>query len=640
MNNTPENRVVRILHLEDSRFDAELVAGWLEDDNIACDIKRVQTAAEFQSALALGKLDLIISDYQLPGFDGLKALCLAREQAPEVPFILFSGMIGEELAIDCLKQGATDYVLKQRPQRLVTAVRQAMAGAEDRVRRLAAETKLREQAALIDKAQDAIMVTDMEERITFWNRAAERIYGWSVREALGQKKSALLFKPDLRKFRDALRQVNQKGEWLGELPQVRRDGKALVVESRWSLLRGEQGQPEAVLIINTDVTERKDLEAQFLRAQRMEGIGALAGGIAHDLNNLLAPILMGVDLLGQELPREEKQRMLVNMKGCAQRGAEMVKQILSFARGTGGQARVLQTKLVVAEMAHLAKDTFPRSIRIESKIEPRLPLVLGNATQLHQVLLNLCVNARDAMPSGGDLQIAASHVVLEDHAVKGELKPASGHYVLLSVSDTGHGMSPEVLGKLFQPFFTTKSEGKGTGLGLSTVVGIAKSHNGFVEVTSEVGKGTVFKVYLPAASESAPKAEGGIESLPSGQGEQILVVDDEIAFLEMTRESLEAFNYRVLTAQNGAEAVMTYERQKGEIKAIITDMMMPILDGPASIQQFKAIDPEIMILGVSGLGSEAALARAGKSAVRIFLKKPYTTADLLTNLRKVLDERN
>src|ERR1051325_4699393 len=386
MNNTPENRVVRILHLEDSRFDAELVAGWLEDDNIACDIKRVQTADEFQSALAVGKLDLIISDYQLPGFDGLKALCLAREQAPEVPFILFSGMIGEELAIDCLKQGATDYVLKQRPQRLVTAVRQAMAGAEDRVRRLAAETKLREQAALIDKAQDAIMVTDMEERITFWNRAAERIYGWSVREALGQKKSALLFKPDLRKFRDALRQVNQKGEWLGELPQVRRDGKALVVESRWSLLRGEQGQPEAVLIINTDVTERKDLEAQFLRAQRMEGIGALAGGIAHDLNNLLAPILMGVDLLGQELPREEKQRMLVNMKGCAQRGAEMVKQILSFARGTGGQARVLQTKLVVAEMAHLAKDTFPRSIRIESKIEPRLPLVLGNATQLHQVL--------------------------------------------------------------------------------------------------------------------------------------------------------------------------------------------------------------------------------------------------------------
>jgi PAS domain S-box-containing protein len=633
-----KNGILRILHLEDDPHDRELVGGWLEDAGFACEIKHTETAAEFQAALGTA-VDVIISDYKLPDFDGLSALALAREFLPDVPFILFSGTIGEEFAIESLKQGATDYVLKQRPQRLAPAIRHALEGAEERVKRKQAEIRLREQAALLDKAQDAIMVCDLEERITFWNGSAERIYGWPAPEAIGRNAGQLLSNGDSPKLREAIKAANERGEWLGELNQVRRDGTPVVVESRWTLVRDNDGQPQARLIINTDVTERKKLEAQFLRAQRMESLGALAGGIAHDLNNVLAPILMSVELLGEELSGEDRKRMAVTVGACAQRGAEMVKQILSFARGVSGQAGVLQIKTLVVEMARLAKDTFPRSVRIHLKMAPELPPILGNATQLHQVLLNLCVNARDAMPEGGQLELGAKRVVLAEHIMTGEAKPVSGNYVVISVSDTGYGMAPEVLARIFEPFFTTKSEGKGTGLGLSTVIGIARSHNGFVEVSSQVGKGTTFEVYIPVApTDNLPETEEKASTPPMGRGEQILLVDDEIAILQITRESLEGFNYRVLMAENGADAVAIYKRHKGEIRAVITDMMMPVMDGPTSIQALREIDPEIKVIGISGLGSEAALTKAGRLKVQSFLKKPYATASLLTTLRQVLDE--
>jgi PAS domain S-box-containing protein len=630
---------LRILHLEDDIHDVELVSGWLEDEGLRCEVKNAQTEAEFEAALEQGQVDLIISDYSLPMFDGLKALGMAHERLPDVPFILFSGTIGEEVAVESLKQGAADYVLKQRPQRLIAAVRQALASAEQRAKGKEAENKLRAQAALLDKAQDAIMVCDMEGRITFWNRSAERIYGWDAAQAIGQNADQLLSNGDLPKVNETLKAVNEQGEWQGELNQVRSDGTQIIVESRWSLVRNAQDRPEANLIINTDVTERKKLQAQFLRAQRMESIGALAGGIAHDLNNMLAPILMVVDLLGEDLELEDRKKLLVTAKSCAQRGAEMVKQILSFARGAGGQARLLGVKPVVVEMARLAKDTFPRSIQIQVKVEPELPTVFGNATQLHQVLLNLCVNARDAMPNGGSLELSAKKVTLNKHVPRAEQQAVSGDYVVLSVSDTGQGMSENVAARIFEPFFTTKTEGKGTGLGLSTVIGIARSHNGFVEVATKAGAGTSFNVYFPAAgaqevSTTSPKEA----AVPMGRGEGILVVDDEIAFLEMTRESLEAFNYRVLTAQNGAEALSMYQRYHGQINAVIMDMMMPIMDGPTSIQALKRIDPAVKVIGVSGLGSEAVLARAGKDNVQTSLKKPYATSSLLTTLREVLNE--
>jgi CheY-like chemotaxis protein len=329
--------------------------------------------------------------------------------------------------------------------------------------------------------------------------------------------------------------------------------------------------------------------------------------------------------------------ILATMKASAHRSAQMVQQVLSFARGVSGNSAVLAVKPLIAEVAKLAKETFPRSLQIEIKLAEQLYSIQGNATQLHQVLLNLCINARDAMPEGGALRIEADVITLKNRVTDWQPEPATGPYVVLSVCDTGHGIPPEILPRIFEPFFTTKDSDKGTGLGLSTVCGIVKSHGGFIEVSSEPGAGAVFKVYLPALPMAKPATTlTASPALPAGQGEQILVVDDDLAVLEMTRGTLEAFNYRVVTAPNGAEAISVYQRHKREIQAVISDLMMPVMDGAAAIRVLQKIDPFIKVIGVSGLGSDAGLLRAGALDVQGFLKKPFTTEALLTTLHHVL----
>ncbi len=445
--------------------------------------------------------------------------------------------------------------LKQFNETLEARVRERTAALEaEIVERKHAEERIREQAALLDKAQDAIMVRDLNAQLIYWNKSAERLYGWAANEALGQNADKLLFKADSPQLLLATQQVLQRGEWMGEMPQVTKAGKSIIVESRWTLVRDSVGQPKAKLIINTDITEKKKLEAQFLRAQRLETLGALAGGIAHDLNNALAPIMMGVQLLREDLSADDRRKMLDTMNDSAKRGSEMVRQIVAFARGVSGEPSVLDVKHVVAEMEKLAKQTFPRSIGIKVKIAKQLYPVMGNATQLHQVLLNLCVNARDAMPEGGTLGIEADNILLNKKISAWQSEPVSGPHVFLTVSDTGCGMTPEVLNRVFEPFFTTKELGKGTGLGLSTVQGIVKGHGGFAEVITEIGRGTTFNIYLPstAVAESQP-AESKSNVMPFGQGEQILIVEDEVAILTMIRETLETYNYKVLTANHGAD---------------------------------------------------------------------------------------
>jgi len=489
---------LRILHLEDDQTDAQLVREMLDAEGISCAVTCVRTREAYEKALENESFDLILTDFSLPRFDGLSALALARQKRPETPMIFISGTMGEEAAVRCLQQGATDYVLKDRLARLPSAVRRAVAETEELALRQKAEAKIREQAALLDKAQDAIMVRDLEDRIIYWNKSAERVYGWSADEVAGQDITRFLYAGESTQHERACQQMHERGEWVGELRQLTKSGKSIVVESRWTLVRDADGLPNAKLIINTDMTERRKLEAHLLRAQRLETIGALAGGIAHDLNNVLAPILIGTQVLGQEPMSDAGRKVLETMRVRALRGAEMIQQILSFARGVGGEPAVLDVKNSVAEVQTLASETFPRSIRIQVNLQQELSSIKGNATQLHQVLLNLCVNARDAMPNGGSLRLAAQNVVLDKAITRWQADPASGPYVMLSVSDTGHGIPPDLLEQIFEPFFTTKELGKGTGLGLSTVLGIVKSHGGFLDVASEIGKGTTFKVYLPA----------------------------------------------------------------------------------------------------------------------------------------------
>jgi len=489
---------LRILHLEDSAADAELVRGLLVEEGVSCSITCVKTRNDYQAELERGDFDLILSDYSLPRFDGLTALAMARKQHPQKPVIIVSGTMGEEAAVESLKQGATDYVLKHQLARLPAAVKRAISDAEELARRKQAEEKIREQAALLDLAQDAILVRDFSDHVLYWNKSAERLYGWTAAEALGRNAAELLYEGESLALKRAQEQVLQHGQWTGELEQVTRDGRPIIVQSRWTLVRDQAGHPKSKLILNTDVTERKKLEAQFLRAQRFETIGALAGGIAHDLGNMLTPILIGTEALANEVSGVSPRKMLQTMHASAKHGVDMIKQILAFARGVGGEPTVLDPRPLLLEMQELARETFPRAIHTEVHLNGPLDPVLGNPTQLRQVLLNLCVNARDAMPSGGSLTLTAENVALANKTTPLQPEPISGPHVMMAVSDTGHGIEPHVLEKIFEPFFTTKEPGKGTGLGLSTVQGIVKSHGGFLDVVSKLGNGATFTIFLPA----------------------------------------------------------------------------------------------------------------------------------------------
>ncbi len=502
----------------------------------------------------------------------------------------------------------------------------------DITERKRAEEQLREQATLLDNAQDAILVRDLDDKFRFWNKSAERIYGWSAAEVIGRDMKDFIYKNSLSQFAEAKHAALRNGDWQGELRQVTRDGKDIVVESRWTLVRDDRGEPKSVLVINTDVTDKRKIEAQFLRAQRMESIGTLASGIAHDFNNLLSPIMMSIQLLQARITGDDGQRLLAMLQMSAERGAGLVKQVLSFARGVEGERITLQPRHLIKEIVKILKDTLPKSIEVEFEATEDLAVVAGDATQLHQVLMNFFVNARDAMPGGGKLHIKAEDVFIDDNYARMNLESKPGPFVLITIADSGVGISAHVINRIFEPFFTTKEHGKGTGLGLSTALGIVKSHGGFINVYSEPDRGTQFKIYLPAAETPFTVQADKPMALPLGLGELILVVDDEIAIREITKGTLEAYGYRALTAADGTEAVALYAQHKDEIKVVLTDLMMPYMDGPVTIRALLKLNPKLKIIASSGL-AESGRAIEG---VKMFLPKPYTAERLLKALADVI----
>ena len=475
--------------------------------------------------------------------------------------------------------------------------------------------------------------------VHYWNQASENLYGYTEAEAIGSNTLDLIVPPEMRQ--EAERVLEQLATACDPIPlrefsHMRKDGSRVIIISSLAIVRAPD-RPCEFFCFDIDITERKRLEVQLLRTQRMESIGTLASGVAHDLNNILAPIILSADLLRNESDPAVRESLVETIETCAQRGANVVHQVITFARGAKGEKTTLQLRHLVNEMEKIIRETFPKNIAIANHAASDLWPVKGNPTQIHQVLLNLCINARDAMPGGGTLKISADNQEIDANfaAMTPEAKP--GCYAVLEIADTGTGIPREIIGKIFDPFFTTKEVGKGIGLGLSTVIGIVRSHEGFVTVESEPGQGTSFKVFLPADTRELADAPRQTAPRRQGADETILVVDDDLPVCQSITSVLELNGYKVLTAPDGPRALSLYRSRAEEIRLVLTDISMPTMDGVELIRELQVINPQLKAIASSGQAAEESKAQLRACGVKMILHKPYDVGKLLAAVGAMLN---
>lgn len=666
--------LVRVLLIEDNLAEARLLQEILKGTSSSrFQLSHAKRLGEALDLIQAADFDVALLDLTLPDSAGLASLDGLVQAAPTLPVVVLTNTNDDELAVEAVRHGAQDYLMKRQMQQellvrslryaierkqAAVALRQANEALEERVQARTAELEsanelLRQEVeqrqriqARLTQAQQAGKIGTFEWHIptdeVTWSPELEALYHQLPGSFDGSFEDwlAVLHPEDCDRIQQELQQAVQNGHGLNtEFRACLSDSGRADAPYQWiavksQLFRDAAGLPLRLTGIHIDITEKKRLEEQFLRAQRLEGLGTLASGIAHDLNNILTPVLLVVQLLPLKLPNldESIQKKLEILESSAHRGADLVKQILAFARGVEGKRFALKVNHLLHEIRKLIRQTLPKSIEIQTEIPPGLWSVLGDATQLHQVLMNLCVNARDAMPEGGILTLTAENVMVDAQYAQMHLKASIGPYVVVTVKDTGVGIPADVLPRIFDPFFTTKEVGKGTGLGLSAVIGIVESHGGFIDVQSVVNQGSQFKVYLPATeSQDAPTEDDLL--LLSGSQELILVVDDEPAICEITKTTLETYNYRVLTAQDGLSAIALLAEHKTAIHSVLMDLMMPAMDGLTAIPLLKRLNPDLRVIAISGLNSTDAVTQAEKLGFHSFLPKPFSTRELLQALR-------
>jgi two-component system, cell cycle sensor histidine kinase and response regulator CckA len=635
---------LHVLVVEDSEDDMLLVLREIRRGGYTLDAVRVETPEEMQAALDRQSWDIVIADYTLPAFSAPAALKLLQAQQRDLPFIIVSGTIGEETAVAAMKAGAHDYITKGNLARLMPAVERELREAEERHKRHKAEQALRESEERFRQLADNILesvfwIADPQmEQFLYVSPAYENIWGSSCESLYANFAEwlAAVHSEDRQRIQTNFFEQALVGRYDEEYRILRPDGSVRWIRDRGFPIQDANGTPYRVVGIATDITEKKHLETQFYRAQRLESLGTLASGIAHDLNNVLTPILTIAQLLRlSQLHLDERSQMLLTtLEESAKRGATMIKQILTSTRGTEGERNPVQIAPLLQEVVNVVEQTFPKSIHVHQTISDQPSYVVcADSTYLHQVLMNLCVNARDAMPNGGILSLSVEHCFVDEAFTQTYLDAQIGDYVIVTVADTGVGIPPEVRDRIFDPFFTTKALGQGTGLGLATVLGIVKNYGGFLQVFSEVNRGTQVKVYLPAFEGTSACISQSPDKI-TGDQELVLIVDDDNAVQLSTQSLLESRHYRVLSTDDGTEAIELYTQYQDKIRLVILDIMMPNMSGISLMQKLKEINPTVQIIALSGLPTNREPAIAAGATT--FLPKPYSIENLLQSIHDLM----
>jgi PAS domain S-box-containing protein len=636
-----------MLYLEDDPADAELVQARLAKAGLAFGITLAQTRDQFETALHDGRTDIILADYQLPMYDGMSALRLVRKVSPDVPFIFVSGAMGEEAAIEALTQGATDYVLKQNLSRLAPAVQRALQEARERHNRRLAEKALAESEVrmrtVLNSVDEGFIVLDREYGILSANKAFCNMVNQSEEQVLGRTCHELLQRSVRPCYDSGVECPVQYTLKTGKSNLVTRTledgaGAQQYLELKSYPIFDTSGAVTSVIETVNDVTETKNLQDQVRKAQKMEAIGTLAGGIAHDFNNILSPIIGISELLLEDLPSSSPEHEDVQLiYGACHRGIELVKQILAFSRQSEGKKIPSRLQPILREVVKLARSTIPSNISISHNIQADCGLVMADPIQIHQLVMNLITNAYQAVEDeGGNISVGLRESHLDDDNLTGRMI-APGRYAELIVYDTGSGIDPTVMDKIFEPYFTTKAQGKGTGLGLSTAYGITKEHNGEITVNSEAGKGTTFTVYLPLMSTTdASVSTDPAQSLRLGN-ERIFVVDDDTTIVLVERRMLERLGYRVISCSSSLEALEAFAAAPDAFDLVITDMTMPNLTGDQLARAMMAIRPDIPVILCTGFSERMAAEKAAAIGIKDFLMKPVALSELAKMVRHVLD---
>ncbi len=632
---------LRILVLEDNPYDAELEIATLEEAGYSIQWERVETRPAFLWHLETYEYDLVLADYNLPAFDGLTALKLFLERDLDLPFILVSGAVGEEIAIESLKAGATDYVLKNRLSRLGLVVQRALREKEEQRRRRQAEEQLRKLSCAVEQSPALVVITDTQGHIEYVNPKFSQITGYTFEEVVGKKPHLLKSgETPPKEYKRLWETITSGGEWHGEFHNRKKNGELYWELASISPIRNAAGDITHFLAIKEDITERKQLAEQLLQAQKMEAVGQLAGGVAHDFNNLLTVIRGYAELLlARQLDDDDPLRQeLEHIQKAGERASVLTRQLLAFSRKQAAQPEVLNLNDVVTNVEKMLERLLGEDIHIVAVLDPALGQVRVDPGQMEQIIVNLAVNARDAMPRGGRLTIKTANVELDQAYARQYPGLKAGPYITLTVSDTGVGIAEDVQAYIFEPFFTTKTPGKGTGLGLSIVYEIIRQGEGHISVSSEPGQGAAFKIYLPRLEAVARTDEPDRSPAAlSPASETILLVEDDAGVRLVASRFLQSSGYSIIEAANGDEAIRLCQQHHSPIHLLLTDVIMPNMSGRQLAEQMVTTCPDMRVLYMSGHLDDTLKQYGVEEANMALIKKPFTLDALALKVHEVLN---